>query len=196
MYDKDIRAIVPHMSMSAGTMFACACKKIIMGKHSFLGPIDPQIWGIPAFDIVQEFNAAYQDIKENPDIFRYWEILLSKYPIAIYSRCEKSIELSEILLRKWLNENMLEDVPENSNIIDKITETLNENDESKTHSRHFDNQQCKDMGLKIVDLEADQELQEKVLSIHHCYMHLFNRGEYSKIIENHNGICVITRKEP
>ena len=47
VFGKNIIAIVPQMAMSAGTMLACSCKKIIMGKHSSLGPIDPQYGGIP-----------------------------------------------------------------------------------------------------------------------------------------------------
>lgn len=50
----DIRAIVPQLALSAGTMVACACREI-MGKHSSLGPIDPQISGIPAHGILEEF---------------------------------------------------------------------------------------------------------------------------------------------
>lgn len=38
-----IRAIVPQNAMSAASMMACACDEIIMGKHSAIGPIDPQI---------------------------------------------------------------------------------------------------------------------------------------------------------
>ena len=38
-----IRAIVPQNAMSAATMIACACDEIIMGKHSAIGPIDPQV---------------------------------------------------------------------------------------------------------------------------------------------------------
>ena len=37
MFGNNIRAIVPQISMSAGTMIAMACKSIIMGKHSSLG---------------------------------------------------------------------------------------------------------------------------------------------------------------
>src|SRR5215471_13862037 len=36
-----IRIIVPHLAMSAATMIACSANSIVMGKHSFLGPIDP-----------------------------------------------------------------------------------------------------------------------------------------------------------
>jgi ClpP class serine protease len=42
MFDKDIRAIIPQLAMSAGTMIACSCKSIVMGKQSSLGPVDPQ----------------------------------------------------------------------------------------------------------------------------------------------------------
>ena len=40
---RHIRAVVPQNAMSAATMIACACDGIVMGKHSALGPIDPQI---------------------------------------------------------------------------------------------------------------------------------------------------------
>jgi len=40
---RNIRAFVPLAAMSAATMWALACDEIYMGKHSQLGPIDPQI---------------------------------------------------------------------------------------------------------------------------------------------------------
>ena len=46
--------------MSAATMIACACDEIIMGKHSALGPIDPQItfdsFTSPAQSILDELT--------------------------------------------------------------------------------------------------------------------------------------------
>ena len=36
-------------------MIACCGKEIVMGKHSSLGPIDPQFNGIPAYDILQMY---------------------------------------------------------------------------------------------------------------------------------------------
>src|SRR5207249_4402223 len=55
MFGRDIRAIVPQIAMSAGTMLACSCKEIWMGKHSNLGPIDPHVNGIPAYGVLREF---------------------------------------------------------------------------------------------------------------------------------------------
>lgn len=37
--------IVPHMAMSAGTIFALSGNEIIMDERAFLGPIDPQVVG-------------------------------------------------------------------------------------------------------------------------------------------------------
>ena len=42
IFDGNIRAIIPQLAMSGGTMIACSCKNIIMGKQSSLGPVDPQ----------------------------------------------------------------------------------------------------------------------------------------------------------
>jgi ClpP class serine protease len=39
----DVRAFVPLAAMSAATMWALSCDRIVMGKHSQLGPIDPQM---------------------------------------------------------------------------------------------------------------------------------------------------------
>jgi len=191
IFGYDIRAIVPHMAMSAGTMLACSCKEIIMAKHSSLGPIDPQYGGIPALDIVEEFEAAKADLATNPNEAAYWKILLEKYPVAFYGKCQKAIQLSEVLVVAWLSQNMLKGCSEK--VVGGVLKVLNENKDSKTHSRHFDKEKCRKAGLTIIDLEADAELQDIVLSLHHCYMHFFARSQCVKIIENHNGISVIAQ---
>src|SRR6266545_756508 len=58
MFGTNIRAIVPQIALSAGTMVALSCNEIILGHHSSLGPIDPQIGGLPAHGIIEEFERA------------------------------------------------------------------------------------------------------------------------------------------
>jgi hypothetical protein len=193
IFGDDIRAIVPHMAMSAGTMLACSCKEIIMAKHSSLGPIDPQYGGIPALDIVEEFESAKNDLTTNPEQALYWKILLEKYPVAFLGKCNKAIQLSEDLVKTWLSQNMLKG--QSKSKINGVLKVLNENKKSKTHSRHFDTDKCKAAGLNIVDLEADQDFQDIVLSIHHCYMHFFMKSKCVKIIENHIGIAVVVEQK-
>lgn len=63
-FSGDVRVIVPHTAMSAGTMMACASKEIVMGKHSNLGPIDPQINGMPANEFVDLLKNAMADLQK------------------------------------------------------------------------------------------------------------------------------------
>lgn len=72
-----------------------------------------------------------------------------------------------------------------------VVSFLNEHDDSKVHARHIHIDEAKSCGLKIKDLEEDQELQDLVLTIHHCYMHTFSSTGVVKIIENNigNAVC-------
>ncbi len=64
-----IRVIVPNLAMSAATMVSCAADVIVMGKHSFLGPIDPQLLlstplgmrSVPAQAILDQFDRAQRE---------------------------------------------------------------------------------------------------------------------------------------
>ncbi|MCX7628940.1 MAG: ATP-dependent Clp protease proteolytic subunit [Geminicoccaceae bacterium] len=48
-----VTVFVPHHAMSGGTLIALAADEIVMCEHSVLGPIDPQIGGMPAASIVK-----------------------------------------------------------------------------------------------------------------------------------------------
>ncbi len=56
IFGTNIRAVVPQVAMSAGTMIACSCSAVLMGKQSSLGPIDPHLRGIPAQGVIEEFE--------------------------------------------------------------------------------------------------------------------------------------------
>lgn len=65
-FPNDVRAIVPQLAMSAGTMIACSCNEVLMGRQSSLGPTDPQFGGLPASGILDEFERAKAEVEENP----------------------------------------------------------------------------------------------------------------------------------
>ena len=76
----DIRVIVPQIAMSAGTLIAFSAREIVMGKHSSLGPIDPQINGIAALDIISEYDEAMREVYSKPQTIAFWAAFLNKYP--------------------------------------------------------------------------------------------------------------------
>ena len=108
VFGTNIRAFVPHLALSGGTVIACGCKEIYMGKHSSLGPIDPQIGGTPAHGVLADFNRAFEEIKVDPDKILVWQPILSKYQPALIDRCEKAIEMVKDMVIYWLRTGMFE----------------------------------------------------------------------------------------
>jgi ClpP class serine protease len=48
-----VTVFVPHFAMSGGTLVALGADEIVMTQHAMLGPIDPQINGMPAASIIK-----------------------------------------------------------------------------------------------------------------------------------------------
>ncbi len=179
----DIRAVVPQIAMSGGTMMACSCKEIIMGKQSSLGPIDPQFNGIPAEAIIKEFERAKKEVSSNPDVIPIWNTMLSKYPPAFVILCENARKWSDEILEKSLTYSMFDESDKKS--IDKIKEVLGSHENTKSHGRHLSAKECSNIGLKIFNMEDDDKLQDLILSIHHSCMDFFNKnGDAIKILAN------------
>jgi ATP-dependent protease ClpP protease subunit len=193
MFDKDIRVIVPQISMSAGTMIAFASKEIVMGKHSNLGPIDPQMGGLACQAVLNEFEQAKADIKQNPQAAALWQVIISKYHPTLLGACKQAIEWSEKMVFQWLEGNMCNG---DEHRVKQIVSTFANHTVQKSHARHISKKECQDVGLNITDLEANQDLQDAVLTTHHAFMHTFSSTHCVKIIENHVGIAYIEQSAP
>ena len=124
IFGKDIRAFIPQMAMSAGTMIALSCKEIVMGKQSNIGPIDPQFGGMSCAGVIEEFNAAKDDIKKNPASAPLWQVIISKYHPTFLGDCKKAIDWSQTMVRQWLCDNMLADTDDPKTTAETIVEKL------------------------------------------------------------------------
>lgn len=56
-----VTVFVPHYAMSGGTMIALAADEIVMDTNAVLGPVDPQIAGMPAASIVNVLALKRRD---------------------------------------------------------------------------------------------------------------------------------------
>lgn len=193
-----IRVIIPQAAMSAGTMLACCADEIIMGNHSFIGPIDPQfilntpvgIQAVPAHAIIQQFKKAQEDCASNPKNLNSWLPMLSQYGPALLIQCQNQIDFGKDSVKNWLSEFMFKGV--DGKKADFISEYLSNHDNFKTHGKHINIEKAKEIGLKIIDLETDQILQEKILSAFHATMHTFQTNSV-KLTCNQNGNAFIKR---
>lgn len=191
MFGNDIRAFVPQIAMSAGTILACACKEIFMGKHSNLGPVDPQINGIPAYAVTAEVERAYNEITKDNQRAWVWNSILSNYTPGFLQRCQWAKQNAKDMVTGFLKDNMFSALPdsEKEEKANKIFETLADLSSDKGHSKHIHYQECLDMGLTVKMLEdpSDKLLQDLVLTVHHCFMYTLSNTQAFKIIENHLG---------
>lgn len=190
MFGNDVRAFIPQIAMSAGTMISCSCKEVIMGLHSNLGPIDPQFGGIPAQGVIAEFQKAKEEIKLDPSSIPLWQTIIGKYHPTFIGECKHAIDLSEQLVTEWLKTGMFLGEPDSETISKRLVEELSSHDSTKMHSRHISRKDVIEYGMKILSLEDDfdKETRDTLLTIHHCFMHAFSQvPNASKIIENHVG---------
>lgn len=186
-FGTNLRAIVPDLAMSAGTMIACACSSILMGKHSSIGPIDPQFFGLPAHGILEEFNQAMKEVKADPSKTALWQTIIGKYNPTLLGECTKAITWSEAIVRDWLQTGMFNGDAQAQAKVDTIIKELGEHSITMSHARHISVKKATDIGLNIVKLEDDPALQDAVLSVHHSLIHTFMGSKASKIIINHLG---------
>ena len=197
----EIRAIVPQNAMSAATMIACACDSIVMGKHSAIGPIDPQVtfptpsgyFTAPAQSILDEFEQAKKEIASDPSSAPLWISKIQAYPHGFLNLCKTTLALAEDKVAEWLSAYMFADDPAGSDKARDVAEWLADANEHKTHGRPINFAAAESKGLKIDRLEADQKLQDLVLSVHHSAIVTFGVTPCVKIIENQNGRGLYTQ---
>ena len=192
LFNMDIRVIVPHMAMSAGTMIACSSKEIIMGKESSLGPIDPQYHNVPAQGVLKEFERAMQETIASPNRSLIWKEIIQQYRPSFVGECENVVKMSHDLVEGWMLDCMFKGSRKKHERVNRILDELASHDASKVHDRHYDYLKCKKLGLRVTALEKNQALQEAVLSLYHCYLlSIYRLPSAIKFIENQNGQTLV-----
>ncbi len=197
-----IRAIVPLQAKSAATMIALGCDEILVGAHSELGPIDPQILVpvpegsrfAPAHAILRDFERAKEQCKQDVSSIAAWTPILRSYAGGLIEFCNQAIKLSIEVVAAWLEKYMLRhpdmNIPENDRAARaaQIAEwfgSAESYDRFRTHARPIRYPELQSVGLRVKRLENDDALQDAVLSILHVNEITFN-GPAAKIIENHD----------
>jgi hypothetical protein len=185
----NIRIFIPLAAMSAATMWALAGDVIVMGKHSQLGPIDPQMvsgaWTSPAHAILLQFAQAKEECKD-PALLGAWLPILQQYGPALIQQCEAAEALAQRLVREWLQKYMFAGTTDGAEKAEATAAWFANYEVHQSHSLGINREQAREQGVKIDDLEADQGLQDALLSVHHATMHTF-QGPAVKIVENHLG---------
>ena len=189
-----VRVFVPVAAMSAATMMALSADELVMGQHSQLGPIDPQFIistpegsrSAPARAILNQFELAKRECQELGNLAA-WMPILRTYAPGLLTQCVASQTLATNMVRGWLERYMMAGEPDASEKSKVVADWFANFERFGSHGRRVGRDQVREIGVKVVDLENDHNLQDAVLSVHHVTMHTFASTPAHKIIENHHG---------
>lgn len=186
-----IEVIVPTFAMSAGTMISLASDRIVMGKHSQLGPIDPQMpmpggRSYSARAIVEQFNQAKREIVADQLVAHAWAPIIATSGPALLQEAQNNLDYSEQMVANWLAKFMFAGDSDNIAHGKAVAEYFNDNTKHKSHGRRIGIDEVRAQGVVVEELEANQDLQESVLTIYHLMTVLFEQTLITKIIWSNN----------
>ncbi len=187
-----IRAIIPLNAMSAATMVALSADEILMGTHSQLGPIDPQLTiSMPeggrtasAQAIKDQFDEAVEQCKD-PSKLNAWLPILRSYAPALLTRCDHATKRAERIVADALRDHMFAGNEDAAEKADAAAKWFGNAEEFLSHGRPVRREEAREHGVDVKDLEDDSELQDAVLSVHHAALISLGALPIAKLIENH-----------
>lgn len=194
----EIEVAVPVYAFSAGTMIALSSHRIIMGRQSQIGPIDPQIpignKTTSAVAIIRQFEQARRDINENTNYAHLWAATLHSLAPSLLSEAEFALMYSHRMVAKRLKKGMCKNAPEKADDIASFFSRLPKKDSEQRedsnlqdHGQRIDRHTAKEQGLNIETMEDDQKFQNAILKAYHVITIMFETSSYSKIVANHIG---------
>lgn len=186
-----IEVIIPTYAMSAGTMISLAANRIVMGRQSQLGPIDPQMVigarSVSAQAVVDQFEKAKKEILQDRETAIAWAPILPPMGPSLLVEALNALSYSESMVQKWLEQYMFK---KDSHATHKATEAARHFNDAQTHRSHgrrIDRHEARNQGLIIEDLESSQDLQEAVLTTYHIMTLVFEQTPITKIITTSAG---------
>jgi hypothetical protein len=141
---------------------------------------------LPAQAILDQFEMAKDDCKDS-SLLGAWMPILPQYGPSLLIQCFNALELAEELASEWLARWMFRGSKNGKKAAKGIARKLADHTRYKSHGRPIHRDAARKIGLKILDLEVDQVLQDLVLSVFHASTHTFASTNAVKIIENQHG---------
>jgi hypothetical protein len=183
-----IRFIVSGNAFSAATLICFSGDLILMDDRGTLGPIDPQINGIPARAILRGFETVQKKLEtEGAKGLPAYIPLLEKYDLHILEICKSAEELSRELARSWISTYMLKCAPD-AGQVNAIVEYFSDFDLHKSHGRSIDQATARGLGLCADKIDPDNGLRDLIRCLANQYEFWFGKSPLFKYYDNSHGI--------
>src|SRR3990170_4082509 len=187
----EVNFLIPHSAYSAATMFALSGNNIVLHPSATLGPIDPQINGIPARSIKRGFEKIKERIaKEGPETLPAYIPLIEKYSLDLLELCEDSEKLSRELVSTWLKKYMFKGDKKAVGKVRKAVNYFSDYDKHLLHSRPLPLEKLSEFGLKIelADDELQDLLWEAYILLNGFFNVSFGGSFFVKLYESTHGV--------
>ena len=189
---QDIEVIIPTFAMSAGTMIALSSNRIIMGRQSQLGPIDPQLpmngRSVSARAIVDQFERARIELTKNIQHAHLWAPILQNLGPALLQEAQNALDYGENMVKKWLTERMFAGQQNADTLATNTAAYFNHASLHKSHGRRIDREEARQQNVIIEDLETNQTFQEAVLTAYHLMTIVFEKSPVTKVLLTNHGL--------
>ena len=167
---------------------AFCSNEILMDALGTLGPIDPQINGVPARAMLRAVESLEERLRDQgPRSLTAYIPMLQKMGLHVLEICKSAQALSKELASQYLSTYMLH-VAAGDPTVAGIVNHFSDYDLHKSHARSIDRTKCRELGLLVSDLEANGGLHDLVRSLANQYELLFDKSPFIKLYENPRGI--------
>lgn len=184
---KEVHFLVPHSAYSAATMLALSGNTITLHPSATLGPIDPQINGIPARSIKKGFERVREIIRiEGPESLPAYIPLIEKYSLDLLELCDDSEKLSKDLVSDWIKDFMLEGKERYEGQIEESATFFSDYDTHLLHSRPLIISKLRKFDLNIS--QSDEKLSELIWEAYINLTGFFGLTSFVKLYENRHGV--------
>lgn len=183
-----LQFIIPGNAYSAATLICFSGDSLVMSSTGTLGPIDPQINGIPARAYRRAFETLEERLaKEGPKALTAYVPLIQKYDLHVLEICKSAEALSKELAETWLSEYMLKCAKDDVRV-KKIVDHFSDYDEHKSHGRSIGRKQARALEIQIEEPEKTAGLDDLIRSLHNQYNFWFDKTPFVKMFEDARGI--------
>lgn len=181
-----VNFLVPHSAYSAATMLVLSGNEIVMHPSAALGPIDPQIDGIPARSIQRGFEKIKQELEKDARLLPAYIPLLEKYSLHLLEICGDAQELSKKLVTDWLEMYMFAGQDDAKNKASQVANFFSNYDEQLLHARPLTYGKIKHLGL-VLELTQD-DMSDLLWEAYLLISVFFRMSSCIKLFENTHGM--------
>jgi ClpP class serine protease len=160
----DLRVIVPNAAKSNGTLLGLAAKSIVMGANSELGPIEPQVQGIPCSILTDPAMAA-----QNLVLHRYGQFALQQ---------------SKALAERLLTDGMMKGQAKAT--IEETVKKLSSRDVFFSHGSVINHKEAAALGLNVEYLDPSNQIWQRVWLLYCMYDYDCRHNRHLKVFEGPN----------